>query len=938
MNAKLRVALSLFVFLLLISCGEKEPVVPPIFELDRDYEIIDVHSVEGSERVPVTTNLNWDSEIQLSSDSDWCDVSLDDDSSNTILIEYENSEEVELRSALITIKTTAGDFSIKLRQIGIGAAILINPPVLTFDKDGQTLGVTVTSNVDFEVTPQAGSEWLTSVEGSKTKAMSDYSYSWSAGSNFSVYEREAIINFKSADGTVNIDYVINQAAQNGNPAEVEVPSDILIKPSGGSASESQQGQGIDKSYDGKFAADNSDPYHSPWGASANFPITLEYEFDSKPDMDYIVYYTRSGNGNFGELSVYIATEESPNYTLVGDYDFKMQNSPSKISFSETKQKVTKVKFEVRSGLNNFVSCDEMEFYKSNVESELNTSLLKVFTDITCSEIKSDATMDDIEKLPDYFKVLANTLNGDGYSERDANFRIREYKPYSNVEEWADKLMTNRYSPLDNCTGITVEADDVILVLVGETHGANISLQCITETEVVGDVYMLNEGINKLSIKRAGQLFVIYTDVPSSQPIKIHFPAYNGKVNGFFDINEHITDQKYKELLAASHYKYFFVRGNLVTFYFHRQAMLDVVPDQIISAVELWDDLVGWQQELMGIEDVRPSQVNNSLLAISVEEGYMWASQYRMGFIHTYLENILLRDKVMAAADNAWGPAHEMGHMHQQAINWPSAWESSNNLFSNYTIYKLGKYLSRGSELEYLARARYVNNNSWAKMENDSGGEDTELHMRMNWQLWNYFHRLGYKSNFFQELFKEMRLEGNRIDINKPGEAQMKFLKAVCKVANMDMTEFFDAWGFLIPVDATVEQYGTYHYVVTEQMITEAHNEMSAYAHKAPPIHYLEDRKQTDTYIGNYNVGDVGHYSQFADSGVAITKMPTYTMVDRTIKITDGEEAVAFEIVKNGEVIYFFNHFEMKIPDGISLDGIELKAVSAKGNRVEISIK
>ena len=47
---------------------------------------------------------------------------------------------------------------------------------------------------------------------------------------------------------------------------------------------------------------------------------------------------------------------------------------------------------------------------------------------------------------------------------------------------------------------------------------------------------------------------------------------------------------------------------------------------------------------------------------------MWASDYRMGFVYTYLNNILLYDNVMAAKDNAWGPAHEIGHIHQRAIN------------------------------------------------------------------------------------------------------------------------------------------------------------------------------------------------------------------------------------------------------------------------------
>ena len=98
-------------------------------------------------------------------------------------------------------------------------------------------------------------------------------------------------------------------------------------------------------------------------------------------------------------------------------------------------------------------------------------------------------------------------------------------------------------------------------------------------------------------------------------------------------------------------------------------MLEHVRNNILSAIELWDNIIGWEQELMGIDDVRPSQFNNHLFAISPEGSYMWASDYRIAFVYTYLGNILLYDNVMAAEDNAWGPAHEIGHIHQKAIDW-----------------------------------------------------------------------------------------------------------------------------------------------------------------------------------------------------------------------------------------------------------------------------
>lgn len=73
-------------------------------------------------------------------------------------------------------------------------------------------------------------------------------------------------------------------------------------------------------------------------------------------------------------------------------------------------KATGVKFVVKSGLGNFVSCDEMHFFKKNEDNTLATKLLTVFKDITCSELKADVTNEEINKLPSkYFVHIAEAL-------------------------------------------------------------------------------------------------------------------------------------------------------------------------------------------------------------------------------------------------------------------------------------------------------------------------------------------------------------------------------------------------------------------------------------------------------------------------------------------------------------------------------------------------
>ena len=667
------------------------------------------------------------------------------------------------------------------------------------------------------------------------------------------------------------------------------------------------------------------------------------------DIDYLIYYTRAGNGNFGELDLLIATDEGhSNWTKYGTYNFRMQNAPSKISFKTT-QKVTGIKFEVKSGAGNFVSCDEMEFYRYNQENTLENTLLTVFSDVTCSALKEGVTDEQINALPDYFIRLAKALQNNTYDPHEKEFRIREYAPYSIPEEWATKLMTKKYSNLDNPTGISVQQGDEIIVLVGDTHGQQISLQSIWEsgeeykqTNVSGEVYFLSPGINKLTMRKEGQLFVMYnTDLtsPDAQPVKIHIPMGSGKVTGFFDLKEHKTDEKYAELLKKATHKYFCVRGERIMFYFHTAKMQEFVPNQILSAINLWDDIIGWEQELMGIEDVRPSQVNNHIFAISPEGSYMWATDYCIGFVYTYLNNILLKENVMANKDNAWGPAHEIGHIHQAAINWPGSTESSNNLFSNYILYKLGKYCSRGSELNDLADSRFVRKKAWYNMGDATHqGEDTEIHMRMNWQLWNYYHRCGHNPKFWQTLFKLLRED--RITESDPGGAQLKFAMKASEAAGEDLTDFFDLWGFFIPGEDTIEQYGTWKYKVTEAMIQEAKTFMKKFPKPKHAFQYIEDRKAGDTGLDT-KPSDTGYYTQFEGEVKAVSPNIAYTVSGRKYTVENGENAVAFELRKNsaeGELVYFFNMFSYDIPAGVELGNAKLYAVQADGKRIEIPVK
>lgn len=816
--------------------------------------------------------------------------------------------------------------------------------IQNFSKDAANVSISITTNLNVDNwEAKVTDKWLRATQFKNSLKIS-------VDANIGSNRRTA--NVKVSSATKHYTITVTQYSA----SDIVIEEDIQVKPYAGKASEEETDpdRSIEHSFDDKFIADGGVPYHSKWGQSADFPVILEYYFEGNTDIDYFIYHTNSGNGTFGKFDVYTQTKENTEYVHQGSYDFNMRNSPS-IASLKTPVKATKVKFEVHSGKNGYVSCDEMQFFKKNKKNTLEEQLLTVFTDITCSEIKPDVTQEQIEALPEFFIQTASALKDDSYNKWEKEFRIREYYPYSSADEWADKLMTRKYGDLDNPTGIYVNEGDEVVVLVGNTHGQSISIQNIGEetskgyaqTSVNGDIYPLKEGVNKLTAKQTGMLFVMYnTNIqnPDAQPIKIHIPLGGGKVCGFFSLKEHQTNEKYKELIDKADYKYFCVIGNAIILYFHHKQLKAAVPYDILSSIELWDNMIQWQQELMGIEDVYPRQMNNHIFAISPEGGYMWASEGRIGFVYTALGDILRKSYLMASR-NSWGPAHEIGHVHQGAINWASTTESSNNLFSNYTIYKFGQNCSRGTELavpEYAANVkkatlvfrRCVENKAWCDFGTDYQGEDPEMHARMNWQLWNYYHRCGYNPQFFPTLFKLMR--ENRVSTQDPGENQMMYARMACRAANENLTDFFERWGFFVPISMKVNQYGTYNYIVTDAMIKETKEFMKQFPAPKHAFYYLEDRKKGDPGLDT-TPPDVGYFTQFAED-MKITKQITYTISGHQVNVQNGEQAVAFEIKENDNLKYFGTSFQFEVPNTISPDRVKLYAVQADGVRIEMTRK
>ena len=208
---------------------------------------------------------------------------------------------------------------------------------------------------------------------------------------------------------------------------------------------------------------------------------------------------------------------------------------------------------------------------------------------------------------------------------------------------------------------------------------------------------------------------------------------------------------------------------------------------------------------------------------------------------------------------------------------------------------------------------------------------------MNWQLWNYYHRCGFKPDFWPTLFQLLRddpLPSEYSAKEDPGASQLKFAEKACEAAGEDLTDFFETWGFFRPIDVNYEQYGSCRYTVTEAMIEASRARIAAKNYpKAAPMQYIEDR----TTKGDTRYCDMGYYTTFQNK-TKITKKPGYTLSNRTYSISDCDQAVAVELRKttSDELVYFSNLATFTVPSGVDISNVRVCAVQADGTRISIN--
>ncbi len=603
-------------------------------------------------------------------------------------------------------------------------------------------------------------------------------------------------------------------------------------------------------------------------------------------------------------------------------------------------------------------------YMYNNQKRVSEIFLSHFTDESCTVLKSEyQTMSDdelaasMDSCGSELTSIALKIKNDTWAEREKEFRVSTYGPFSNPDHWGEIVKTKYYSWLNNPTGICATTDDMLYVFVGKEpkSGSTLEIDAIVNNSSKGKRTTLKKGMNMIPVTGKNlTYFIIYTADTRKDKVLADFDSIpihieGGYVNGYWDKQRH-TDADWVDLTRnhAKH-KYMFVKGDNMMYFMNREVMIsdNVCPNTITDAIGWWDNMVKWQQGIMGLEEYRPSRYNNRLCAVSFDgDGLMSATNHVTNYVEGCLHDVLPFEDILEESGHCWGPSHEVGHVHQDLINMIACAEASNNLFSNISVFNIGKFVTWGDGIDMMAEY-YEEDVPWTL-------QGIGLKMRMYFQLYLYYHVCGHDTQFYPKLFKLLRANPMKKTsggaLNYGRYDLLYFAEKCAEAAGEDLTNFFEAWGFFKPMNrAAASDYGDYLVTSSQSMINNTKAVMAKYP-KAAAIEFIEDRAapslRTDGgegYKQEYvdgKFGNIGQYSAFmSDSIDVVASNYIYSKTGNKITISDGTGAVGFKVYdSDSTLLTFSNFYSFTLSESIADKDIIIVAVSANGTEVTVNDK
>ncbi|HUT10764.1 MAG TPA: M60 family metallopeptidase [Thermoguttaceae bacterium] len=470
-----------------------------------------------------------------------------------------------------------------------------------------------------------------------------------------------------------------------------------------------------------------------------------------------------------------------------------------------------------------------------------------FTDASCSQLKTGVQLKDLDGFKsDLLKTVAAGMLSATY---DKTYRAASYEAYPSPRALGNVLkLGDGFSRYENITGIYLDAGENV-VFVGDTGGKELSLlipdwmrkpaEGINPAKdpngwgLHKQKIELEEGPNAIHVEKGGNVYVSYFDdhAEKAPKVSVHFPT--GKVNGFFDASKH-TNADWDRLLDSAVSPILDARGKHIQVAYPVEWFNVYTRGKGVELINNYDAMLNHHYSLMGL--VKYEKVPKNRILARVNFNYY---MFRDGDGVAYLGNkgtmrMVADPSVVIVGDPCWGFCHEVGHVLQMRpqMTWGGMTEVSNNIFSLYTVGMMGNESRIKRQKNYASARKNIIEASPKKSFLDH--KDVFDRLVPFWQLHLYFSRNG-RPDFYADVMEEMRRRPDAGRGNDSIRNQFEFVQICCDVAKLDLTDFFDKWGFFWVGTITVNDYREYHYEITQQMVDDTKSYIAKKEYEKPAV-------------------------------------------------------------------------------------------------------
>ena len=597
--------------------------------------------------------------------------------------------------------------------------------------------------------------------------------------------------------------------------------------------------GVEATIDGNLSTNWHTAYYPEHRkVTPETPAELVYEFDGKERIDRMVYVPRQVgyNGNVTQAEVYVKTAEDGGEHCIGHFDWLPDSEEKTIHFPDGLRPLS-VKVRVLSGVGELGSCAEMKFMQDD-HSPLSSSL---FADDLLTKLKDHVTNQDIERerVP-IFRELAKQLLDGTYSTA---YRVATYECYDSplwlAEQW--KTPGKCYDILQGVTGILMEPGSHLVMVSGLGGQQKASLKVVAwytgstgRNFDGGDPYIqtfsLKNGANIIEYDSSwsGLAYISYfSDGHANEcpPVSVHFVG--GTVNGY--LSPDMTNEQIHQMTAAARSRFIDLVSQKVHTVWTSAGMHEFCKADDGKSLgyrqymDILDTLMTWEQRLVGFEKYNRIPRNRTLLYVNFTYGSLFQRDGLGISSHVDNESSLLncRSLIYDESETIWGLSHEWGHQHQVSpyFCWGGMTEVTNNINAYFNVMHMGyRYdqmdANKRRGLENAVR-HYIDEST-----DDCILQSEDLFERLSpfLQLYKYFTNEGGKPDYWPELYEALRNSDVQPDSTNVVPYILNFIRQSSIVSGYDLTPYFEHFGILRIRDFAIEDYGQYHYHLTQEQL------------------------------------------------------------------------------------------------------------------------